>query len=40
MPTSVPAKNARNAMTPTVPAMSVAPGPKVISARVLTISRG
>jgi len=41
MPTSVPAKKARKAMTPTVPAISVRPpAPKVTSARVLTISRG
>ena len=41
MPTSVPAKNARNAITPTVPAIRLSPpAPKVTSASVLTISRG
>lgn len=40
MPTSVPAKNARNAITPTVPAMTLRPpAPKVTSASVFQISR-
>ena len=41
MPTSVPAKKARNAITPTEPATSARPPePKVTSASVLLISRG
>ena len=40
MPTSVPAKNAMNAITPTVPAMTERPPtPKATSARMFRISR-
>jgi hypothetical protein len=40
MPTSVPAKKAMNAITPTVPAMTDSPPtPKATSARIEAISR-
>jgi len=40
MPTSVPAKNARNAITPTVPAITDSPpAPNATSASVFQISR-